>query len=841
MRASSVGISAPAVVHPAGASPAALERRAELASALSALARLALGTLGSADLFEAVARSLAQTLGVEHAAVIECPDDPRAAAVMLAGHGWPVGTPWSAASEGGTAPVAGAFSGEQAVALVPACWRSLDSSRAAVAVAAPGAGASSVMIAALGSGDAGFELEELAFVETVAEVLAAALRRSTGEAHSRHAAKHDALTGVANRAQFSDRLEDAISRAAGSGGTVAVLNLDLDRFSVVNETLGSGLGDELLIAVTERLLAVLDEGQSLARIDGDEFAILVEGFAGERGAIELADELLRALEPPVELDERDVFTGASIGIAVATGRGAGAESLLSDAQVALRRAKQQRRGRYEVFDQTMRRRIRERLDLERDLRRALDRGEFELHYQPIVSLEEQRIVGLESLVRWSHPQRGLVAPGAFIGLAEETGLIIPLGRWVLQEACRQLARWSADPEIDVPYVSVNLSGRQLAQADLPQEIAELLHVTGVAPERLALELTESVLMEETDSPTAVVERLKGLGVRILLDDFGTGYSSLNYVKRFPVEAIKIDRSFVSGVADDESDRHILRAIVSMAAGFGVELVAEGVETFDQARWLRHLGVTLVQGYGFGRPAPVPATEILLRQGLPLDRLREGFTRLDLDADTAGRRVAARVEEREPTMSVGEAAAALELSPSTLRRWAESGRIAMLRTRGGHRRFAVREVQRLSAAKAPLRKPTVRVFPTPVEPLPDLERLLDAAAPRLATAAAHALYDSGYSGWFASPSGRGNVERWALAVARGAGTGHYELASEATRKLILQASAAGASLLERHTMLERLGEMIARELEAAGMERSRLLAARRLLVRLRQLGLEPSSA
>ncbi len=344
--------------------------------------------------------------------------------------------------------------------------------------------------------------------------------------------------------------------------------------------------------------------------------------------------------------------------------------------MAMYRAKEHGGG-YELFARAMRRRTSERLDLERDLRRALDRHEFELHYQPIVSLDEQRIAGLEALVRWRHPQRGLVPPGAFIPLAEESGLILPLGRWVLQEACRQLARWAADPDIEVPYVSVNLSGRQLAQPDLPEEIAELLRVTGVRPEQLALELTESVLMEETDSPTAVLERLKALGVRLMLDDFGTGYSSLNYIKRFPVEAIKIDRSFVSGVVEDESDRHIIRAIVSMAAGFDVKLVAEGVETLDQARWLRHLGITLVQGYGFGRPVPVSATAALLRDGLPLDRLAAGFATLDPgEAEPVAAHPAAPAGE--PAMSLGEAADALELSTSTLRRWADAGRIKALR-------------------------------------------------------------------------------------------------------------------------------------------------------------------
>ena len=240
-------------------------------------------------------------------------------------------------------------------------------------------------------------------------------------------------------------------------------------------------------------------------------------------------------------------------------------------------------------------------------------------------------------MRWRHPRQGVVLPGAFVTVAEESGLIVPLGRWVLREACRQLARWTADPGIDLPCLTVNLSGRQLAEASLPDELAAILRQTGVPPERLGLELTESVLMQESASPTAVLQDLKGLGVRLMLDDFGTGYSSLNHVKRFPIEAIKVDREFTTGVAEDEGDRHILRAIVSMASAMDVAVIAEGVETREQARWLRHLGIKLVQGYAFGRPAPADTIEALLRDGLPLERLALAFQPIEGAADAAPRR------------------------------------------------------------------------------------------------------------------------------------------------------------------------------------------------------------
>jgi diguanylate cyclase (GGDEF)-like protein/excisionase family DNA binding protein len=763
----------------ADAAHRSLERRAELQGALAELARLALAALGREQLLDAVSGVIAETLGADGPAV-----------------------------------------------------------RVAVARVRPDADAPVTLGAAIGGG---FTEDERAVLYGAADVLAAALRRGDREEQARHETRHDALTGLPNRTLFLETLRTALAGSVATGRTVAVLNLDLDRFGVVNETLGNERGDELLIAVARRLSGALGAGQTLARISGDEFAIVCEDSAGERGAMALAEQVLRTLRPPIGLDEREVYCDASIGVAVATGRAHDADALLCDAQVAMYRAKE-RGGRYELFDRAMRRRTLERLDLESDLRRALDQSEFELHYQPIVSLEQQRIVGLEALVRWRHPERGLVPPGAFIPLAEESGLILPLGRWVLQEACRQLARWSAEPDIDVPYVSVNLSARQLAQPDLPEEIAELLRVTGVLPEQLALELTESVLMEETDSPTAVVERLKALGVRLLLDDFGTGYSSLNYVKRFPIEAIKIDRAFVAGVADDESDRHILRAIVSMAAGFDVELVAEGVETTEQARRLRQLGIGLVQGYGFGRPVPVPATEALLREGLPLDRLADAFEPPDTDElRSATERPAARKEDDEPAMTLGEAADALEVSTSTLRRWADAGRIRTLRTSGGHRRFAIREVQRLSSARSAGRRPAVRAVPPPVEPLPRLAELLAAIAGSVGPSAARAVYEHGHAGWFATPTGCRHVERWALRVAAAARSADYEQAGEATRKLVLQATVAGTSLLERQTMLERLGEIATRELQSREPDRGRLLAARRLLVRLRQLGLESLSA
>ena len=673
-----------------------------------------------------------------------------------------------------------------------------------------------------------------------------ALRRVVAlEEEVKHRALHDPLTGLPNRMLFVDRVHHALALAARDGGTVAVLVLDIDRFKLVNDTLGHQHGDELLGEVAQRLGPAVAASDTLARIDGDEFALLCEGLPGERGAIEVAQRLLDALKAPVVVGDRPVFVNASIGIVVSDGRSASAETVVRDADVALHRAKDGGGGRFELFDSGMRRRMMERLALEEDLRNALERDELELYYQPMVDLDSRSIIAVEGLVRWRHPQQGIVLPGAFVPVAEESGLIVPLGRWVLREACRQLARWTADPQIELPCLTVNLSGRQLAEPNLVEELDEILRQTGVPPELLGLELTESVLMEETSSPTAVLQDLKALGVRLMLDDFGTGYSSLNHVKRFPIEAIKVDRVFCAGIVEDEGDRHILRAIVSMASAMDVAVVAEGVESVEQARWLRHLGIGLVQGYAFGRPAPAATIEVLLRDGLPLDRLALAFEPLT-DEPVVLPAAPRGLTAPEPaaggaTVTLGEAAEALGVSTSTVRRWADTGRIQVVRTSGGHRRFPASELRRLAAEAATTTKPEVRNTALPAEPLPALHELLGGAAGELAAAVARGLYEGPAPGWFASPAGREPLGVWATALAAASRRGEYDSALEATRRLVTQADLAGATLLERHGFLERFGDAAVRTLQERGAIRPELIGARRLFSRIRQVSLEVADA
>ncbi len=587
---------------------ARLARHVRCQGALAALGRRAVEGAGWEALSAAAGPQMTAALGVEWACVFARSEDGGAAPVEGAEPGCALDVPLP--------PEPALLDARR----LPKRWLASGVRSAIVAPVGPPS-QPRAWVAAMSRAEEAFGDEELQFVEATAHLLAAAEERRTAEARARVRALVDPLTGLPNRTLLADRAAHATARAAREGTTLAAVCVDVDRFSDVNETFGHGTGDEVIRTLAQRLQSVLRVSDTLARTGGDEFAILCEGVEDERGAIEATRRIMALFDVPVVIGERTLHLSASIGVAVADGGSGSAEGLLRDADVAMHRAKARHGTGYELFDRAMRRRVVERLQLEQDLRRALEAGEFVLHYQPLVSLQEHRIVGVEALVRWQHPARGMVSPAGFVPLAEDTGLIVPLGRWVLDEACRQLTRWGADPALAPVYMSVNLSGRQLAAPGLAEEIDAALRRTGVAPEQLALELTETVLMEETSSPAVVLQTLQALGVRLLLDDFGTGYSSLNYVKRFPLNGIKVDRSFIAGIADDEGDRHLLRAIVSMASALGVAVIAEGVETMAQASWLASMGCDVAQGFGLARPAPADAIEPLLRDGLPADRLR----------------------------------------------------------------------------------------------------------------------------------------------------------------------------------------------------------------------------
>ena len=439
--------------------------------------------------------------------------------------------------------------------------------------------------------------------------------RRRNEEQLKHLATHDELTGLANRTLLQDRLEQSVHYANRSGRVVAVLLLDLDRFNVINDSLGHDFGDKLLCLLAQRLQQVVREADTVARLGGDEFAVLLAEVADSEDVGMVAAKILEHVAEPLWVDNREVLLTASLGISLYPQDSKDAVTLIRNADLAMYRAKKDGRNNFSFYDPEMNLRVQETLELETDLRQALDREEFLLHYQPKVDLASGAVIGCEALVRWRHPRRGLVPPNDFIPLAEETGLIVPLGAWVLREACRQARLWK-DEGLPPVSVAVNLSARQFRQGDLLQLVADVLAETGLEPHLLDLELTESMVMDNPLKAERAMLDLKNLGVSLSLDDFGTGYSSLNYLRRFPVDCLKIDRSFIRDVVDDPSGASVVTSVISIAHNLGMAAVAEGVENEDQLKFLTSCGCDTYQGYFFSKPVPAEEFVALLR--------REGF-------------------------------------------------------------------------------------------------------------------------------------------------------------------------------------------------------------------------
>ena len=431
--------------------------------------------------------------------------------------------------------------------------------------------------------------------------------RKAAEEKLLHEAIHDVLTGLPNRALFMDLLGRSVARSKRRRGYLfAVLFLDLDRFKVVNDSLGHVVGDQLLVGIAGRLEKCLRPEDTVARLGGDEFTVLLEDINDISDATRVAERVHKELESPFHLSGHEVYTTASIGIALsATGYDA-PDQILRDADTAMYRAKALGKARHEVFDTGMHTRAMALLQLETDLRRAVERQEFRLHYQPIVTLARGRVVGFEALVRWQHPQRGLLLPAEFMAVAEETGLILQVGKWIIHEACRTAGGWTE--RFGRPLVmAVNLSNRQFGQPDLPEQIAGVLRQTGLPPDRLKLEITESVIMEHGEGVTHTLHRLRDLGVDLYVDDFGTGYSSFSALQRFPISTLKIHGSFVRAL-DNGEGLEIVRAIMTLAKNLKLNVIAEGVETPSQARRLKGLKCPQAQGAAFAEP--VPADDVI---------------------------------------------------------------------------------------------------------------------------------------------------------------------------------------------------------------------------------------
>ena len=453
--------------------------------------------------------------------------------------------------------------------------------------------------------------EEPRLLQVACEILSNYLARQRAEEKLKHDAFHDGLTGLPNRTLVMDRLSHALHRLDRRREMCfAVLFIDLDRFKPINDTLGHHAGDQLLVEVAQRLLECVRLADTVARLGGDEFIVMLEELDRREEVRRIADRILYSLNEPFDVEGQEVFISCSIGIAILDQGYKDAEDVLRNADIAMYRAKLEGKSRYIMFDPSMETHTRSTFQLASDLRRAAERAQFELYYQPVISLSSERITGFEALLRWRHGERGMISPAEFIPIAEESGLMGEIGDWVLRDACRQTQAWHEMGFEDLS-VAVNVSARQFYEQRLAGSIREILRDTQMQPSRLKIEITESILMENVEANIQMLHELKALGLRVLIDDFGTGYSSLSYLKRFPLDALKIDQSFTREVPDNPDDSAITATIIAMANSLNLGVIAEGVENHDQLQFLRELGCKQVQGYLFSRPVPAEEATLML--------------------------------------------------------------------------------------------------------------------------------------------------------------------------------------------------------------------------------------
>ena len=610
----------------------------------TAVARLGQRVIDGSDLgvlLDEAALVVADNVGTEMAAVLEL--SPSGDVLVRAGVGLSPGT------VGRVLPA-----GTGGDPLLPDRLREEHGVRAWLSAPVAGDGTAQGAIVALTTREHGFAGHDGDFLRSVANLLAGMMRRHRAEELLAHRALHDPLTGLPNWVLVSDRLAQALQRAKRAHRSVAVLTLDLDRFAVVNHELGHRAGDELLVQAAARIEGVLGPTDTLGRQGNDEFMVVAEDVSGEEGAAELARRLSQALERPFAIAAQQVLMTASIGVAVSPEGRHVPETLMGNATAALQLAKRRGRGHFQMYVPELRGRTRGVLSSESQLRVAIDNGELRLHYQPEVRLQDGRVTGAEVLVRWQHPVRGLVEPAEFLALAEDTGLVVPMGSWVLTETCRQTRRWrSSHPALAGLTMWVNLSARQFAEPGLVDLVEGVLSETGTDPRTLGIEITESVLMDDADSVDATLTALRDLGVRLAVDDFGTGFSSLAYLRRFAVDVLKVDRSFVAGMDTPGDGGAIVAAVVEMAHALGLSATAEGVESLDQVRALRELGCDSGQGFWFARPQPpdvfaktagarlslpVPLPSLSSLSGGPDAVDLRGVTILVCDDDPVARRV-----------------------------------------------------------------------------------------------------------------------------------------------------------------------------------------------------------
>jgi diguanylate cyclase (GGDEF)-like protein/PAS domain S-box-containing protein len=604
-----------------------LRRAAAQHAALAALGEHALEGASATELAQEAATAAVELLGLDRGWVTAL-DRERTRFTFLASHGMPPGTlgplPFEPDTQPGYAVEHGAVivtDWETETRFRPTAPLELTRTRSGMSIVIEGRSGPFGVLGVHCEHPREFSTMEVDFVQALANVLGDAFERQRTEDDIRHRALHDPLTGLPNRALFMDRLAHALAHLSRRGTSAAVLLLDLDRFKLINESLGHAVGDDLLTAAAPRLKQMLRASDTIARFGADEFGILLEDIAGEQDAVEMAQRIAGAFNRPFVLDGTEHFVSVSIGISLAGG-GERAQDLVRDADAAVHRAKDRGRARYELFDEALRGRAISRLRVENDLRRALERDELTLEFQPIVGLDAHLVIGVEALLRWDHPRRGRVPPLEFIPIAEENGLIEPIGRWVLDRACREAAGWYASRPDEMPIsVAINLSAAQFESPTLVESVAAALRGARLEPSLLALEITESVVMGQSGALLDTLAELKSLGVSLILDDFGTGYSSLSYLTRLPLDVLKVDRSFINGLGVDPRDTAVTEAIVGMSDALSLRVIGEGVETERQLAELQRLGVHAVQGFFFSRPATAERITEILAEGQPWVRRR----------------------------------------------------------------------------------------------------------------------------------------------------------------------------------------------------------------------------
>jgi diguanylate cyclase (GGDEF)-like protein/PAS domain S-box-containing protein/excisionase family DNA binding protein len=673
---------------------------------------------------------------------------------------------------------------------------------------------------------------DVGFAQSIANVVGTATARWRADQEITRLGLHDPLTGLVNRPLFENRLEQGLAQARRENTDAAVLYVDLDGFGKLNDGFGHRTGDEVLVGAAKRLQRALPQGATAGRLGGDHFGVLVPDIAADADAVVVADRIVAALSEPMLAGGRELTVSASVGV-VLTERGGGtAAELLRTAGAAAIRARERGGARAEVATQGMRRRLVHAAEIEQGLRRALTDGELRLHYQPIIDLQDGAVVAVEALVRWQHPDHGLLAPAQFFEAAETSGLAVPLGAEILAIACRELADWSRMLDGPPPAVHVNISARHFAAPGLAGTVSRALQESGLRPEQLVLEIAETMFTGEGQIATAQLDDLRSVGVRITLDRFGTGYSSLAAIRQLPFDALKVDSSFLTELAQGSRDARLVEAMIGMGHSLGLPMTAAKVETEDQLRLLRSLGLDRAQGELFAPPLSSGAALELVRSRRSWTDLLEATAPEEAPAEPAAAppEPVATAGAQVATLSLGQAAQALGISTTTARRWADEGRLRSTRTAGGHRRFATTEVRRQLSERG---RPAIAPTDPPRRALPALAALVDTHGGQLADLSWRGLYGELRAGFFVEHEGVLAGERWLAALSSATVTANYEMLHEATSALVRAAERGGSSLLERHLALERFGETTTRALARRSIPRDEIVEARRLFAYLAQ--------